>query len=216
VTLSFDGDDRENGHAYLPLAFLGLDWFGDRRFLTTPDIRRLGLMPTPEDLRVSRAPEEAPRSLFACAFVGQVESTRMAAIDALSEIGPVDVYGAAVGRPVTSKADVAGRYRFMICFENNVHPGYVTEKAVDAWACGCVPLWRGDDAYGILNANSMLNYSDFADLETFVAEVDALVGDSERFEWMRAQPLASGLCSLDRVTDLISTRWSQFQEKRRR
>ena len=40
---------------------------------------------------------------------------------------------------------VARNYRYFLCFENDLYPGYVTEKPIEAWASGSVPLWRGID-----------------------------------------------------------------------
>ena len=45
---------------------------------------------------------------------------------------------------VTSKFDVLGQARFVLCFENMRSPGYHTEKLFDAMAAGAVPIYWGD------------------------------------------------------------------------
>jgi hypothetical protein len=45
---------------------------------------------------------------------------------------------------VTSKFDVLGRARFVLCFENQRSEGYHTEKLFDAIAAGAVPIYWGD------------------------------------------------------------------------
>ncbi len=44
---------------------------------------------------------------------------------------------------VVSKAETLGRYRFAICFENMILPGWITEKIFDCFAAGCVPVYWG-------------------------------------------------------------------------
>ena len=41
------------------------------------------------------------------------------------------------------KLEVLSGYRFSICFENMILPGYVTEKIVDCFVAGTVPLYYG-------------------------------------------------------------------------
>jgi hypothetical protein len=47
-----------------------------------------------------------------------------------------------MGAPV-NKLETLSSYTFNVCFENSDHPGYVTEKLIDAIVAGCVPLYRG-------------------------------------------------------------------------
>ena len=44
----------------------------------------------------------------------------------------------------STKQQVLRDYRFTIAFENEEHPGYVTEKMTHAWASGSVPVYWGD------------------------------------------------------------------------
>jgi hypothetical protein len=43
-----------------------------------------------------------------------------------------------------AKRAVLSRYRFAICFENTVFPGYLTEKLFDCLLAGCIPVYWGD------------------------------------------------------------------------
>lgn len=47
-----------------------------------------------------------------------------------------------MGAPVDKRRTLLS-YTFNVCFENSDHPGYVTEKLIDAIVAGCVPLYRG-------------------------------------------------------------------------
>lgn len=44
----------------------------------------------------------------------------------------------------TSKIEWLQDYRFNICFENSSYPGYLTEKLIDAYLGGCIPIYWGD------------------------------------------------------------------------
>jgi hypothetical protein len=71
---------------------------------------------------------------------------------------------------------IAKDFRFVLCFENDLYPGYVTEKPFEAWATGAVPLWWGDDPAGYVNEEAVVNAARFNSLSDFaesVAEIDA-------------------------------------------
>jgi len=115
----------------------------------------------------------------------------MRALAALEKFGNVDIYGSAVGRPVPDKYSIAKRYKFMLCFENDLFPGYVTEKPLDAWLSGCIPLWYGIDSVGLLNQSSLLNAAAFDSLEAFVDAVGELNLDGNRLTQMGSEPIFS-------------------------
>lgn len=47
------------------------------------------------------------------------------------------------GKNVTDKIEFQKRYKFTIAFENSIMDGYITEKIVQAWASGTVPIYYG-------------------------------------------------------------------------
>ena len=44
---------------------------------------------------------------------------------------------------VKSKSDIFPKFRFALCYENNVAPGYITEKVFDCMRSDCVPIYLG-------------------------------------------------------------------------
>lgn len=189
LTLSFDLDDYGGLNQYLPLILLGLDWFPTDSSRETVDFQRAGISLRPSDVHLPREHSLAGRPGFVCAFIGRWEPTRYRAIEALSRYGDVDVFGRAVGRPIRSKFEVARKYKFMLCFENDRYPGYVTEKALEAYACGCVPLWWGEDAAGLLNSEALINAADFASLASFAECVRDLAGSPMALDAMARRSL---------------------------
>jgi len=181
-TLSFDVDSFGGKNAYCPLWWNSIGIYGPATstFMTpAPSIESLiGLR-----ARVKRRPG------FAVAFINNPHPVRFHAINALRSIGDVQVFGNAVGRPIPNKAHVAANFRFVLCFENDLYPGYVTEKPIEAWATGAIPLWWGNDVAEYLNPTAIINAANFRSFSHFAEEVSRIDGDDELRSEMSAQPL---------------------------
>jgi len=85
------------------------------------------------------------------------------------------------------------RYKFVICFENNAIPEYLTEKLANAWLGGTVPIyWGARRALDWLNPKAFL----WLEPEATAAQMDALVQrvaeldcDPAKYAEVFAQPL---------------------------
>ena len=146
-----------------------------------------------------RVSDIAQRPKFACMFTSGPEPMRMRVAEALSSLGEVDVYGQLTGRAVATKQEVARDYQFMICLENDAYPGYVTEKAFDAWACGTIPIWGGIDRDGDLNPQALINVHAETSLDSVVQRVGALLADADELTAMAQRPLLVRRPSLDAI-----------------
>ena len=117
---------------------------------------------------------------FCCMVVSNPEAPeRIEFFRALSEHRPVDSGGRLlnnVGGPVADKREFIRNYRFVIAFENSSHPGYTTEKMVEAWVEGCVPIYWGNPRIAEeFNPECFINAHDFDNWESLarrVVEVD--------------------------------------------
>lgn len=193
LTLSFDQTTNAirnvAPNVYLPLWQLGTDLFGGRSkgFLGVPT--RVAELASPRESRV------ADRAGFCCAFIRNPDPVRLRAISALSNLGRVDVYGMVGGIEVSTKVEVARDYRFVLCFENDLYPGYVTEKLTDAWLTGAVPLWWGVDTHGYFNQRAIVNFAMERSLEEFVELVRLLDSDPARLNAVGSTPLLKRLPS---------------------
>ena len=197
ATLSFEVDGWD-ANAYLPFWLLNTDAFGggDKGFLGVP--LSLGELSTPRDVSPSARPG------FCCAVIRNPDPVRLRAIKELSEIGKVDVYGRYAGRPVPSKYELFNRYRFALCFENDLYPGYVTEKVFDAWTAGAIPVYWGLDAADNLNRDAIINMATlegFAGLIERVAEVER---DPSQLDQMACQHLLQNIPATDAIVSLVS------------
>lgn len=64
--------------------------------------------------------------------------------------------------PVPGKHAVLRQYRFAICYENAVFPGYITEKLFDCLFAGCVPVYRGaPEVVDVVPAGTFIDQRNF-------------------------------------------------------
>ena len=205
VTLSFDVDGYEESNAYLPLIYVSAD---ESAGVVSEASARRGIGVSIQEAMQSRGiGDTAGRPGFVCAFLRNPEPTRLRSISMLQEVGEVDVFGPLTGRPVGSKFAVASQYRYMLCFENSPRPGYVTEKPLDAWAAGCVPLWRGIDSACVLNPKALINALDFDDLRAFVEFVARTDQSPAQVRLMASEPLLTRSEVMQRAEAVVRKHW---------
>ena len=149
ATLSFDLDSFSGTNFYLPhwaIRTTDLGWRDPNDPMSTGS----STLMSPRDSRPK--PER-----FACLLASNPHPMRDRLVKELRSVGDVDLFGRAYDRPVQSKADLLSQYRYVICPENDLYPGYVTEKAIEAWVAQTVPIWWGLDPVGYLNPGAMVN-----------------------------------------------------------
>lgn len=165
----------------LPLWLLYCNFFGNAS--VNRQVRDTGF-----DLAaVMRTQDALSRPRFACSVLGNPQHLRFLAAERLRRHGEVDLFGRAVSRPVDDKLALMRDYRFNICFENTIVPGYFTEKVLQAKVAGCIPLWYGDPSYRKdFNEHALVNvYEHDFNIERMMDEVD--------FRRVAETPLISGL-----------------------
>ena len=89
--------------------------------------------------------------------------------DKLSQYKVVDSGGSFrnnVGGPVDDKLEFLSHYKFSICFENSKTQGYISEKLVDAFEAGTIPIYFGDDTIlELLNNKSYIHVRDESEFD---------------------------------------------------
>jgi len=180
--LSFDQDDYGGVNAYLPLWQL---YF--RNKMTTYISPSLGREYPVHKFLEERDFSDEPRR-FVCAFINNPDPHRLRAIQALRKYGEVDIYGRSFGNFAKDKISIGSRYRFILAFENDYFPGYVTEKIFDAYAANAVPLYWGCLGKETrLNENSFIDASRFQNLDYFAFYVGNM--DMSAWQKMYSEPL---------------------------
>jgi hypothetical protein len=200
--LSFDSHSFGGRNVYLPL------WWITSSDILTPTISPyLGREIRLDDLLQPREVNFNSRKKFCVAFIGKAYPFRMHSLTALSKVSEVDVFGGVARNTrktsAKEKFEISQDYKFVYAFENDLYPGYVTEKAPEAWATGAVPLYWGMDPHGYLNPKAMINCADFSSLETFVDHVQEVSKSKDLWESYASSPFLQKRPNLDEVKSLL-------------
>ena len=184
--LSYDSDDFLPHNLYLPLWVLNLSWFGKK-----PGHGFTGVEQSVNDLMQPRviSSETLGRKKFCCAFVNNPENLRMSVLRQLESIGQVDIFGQVSGKFIADKSLAARDYRFMMCFENKLYPGYVSEKLLEAYQSKTFPLYWGDDSQKYFNEKSFLNLNNFSKVSDYIHEIGQLNSNLDKLASRMREPL---------------------------
>lgn len=86
------------------------------------------------------------------------------------------------GKPVEDKDAFQRGYRFCLCFENSSMPGYATEKIIDAYKSGCIPIYYGDkDIEKEFNPRSFIHVKGKVDFEETISRIKEIENDREKY-----------------------------------
>jgi len=185
LTISFDVDSYEENNLYLPLIYQYMNITGKPNNYSKHKI-------SPHQAMMPRiAPPEVInlKNKFLVSFINNPHPTRLRAQELLSEIESISTFGRSVNNYAKDKIKTTKSYWFSLCFENDLYPGYVTEKVLEAWLGWSIPLYWGDDAAGILNPKAIVNLANFQTMKHFVDYVEVLYRDKERLIEMLNEPL---------------------------
>lgn len=146
-----------------------------------------------------RPEEDFTRREKFCSFVvssgGGVDDIRNWFFDKISEYKQVDSGGRfrnnlPDGQPVPDKKAFQEQYRFSLAFENTSFPGYTTEKILDAWAAGTIPIYYGDP--GIIkdfNEKAMIVCRGRESLDEVLDKIKELEENTEKYLETVRQPI---------------------------
>ena len=182
LQLGFQYQDSDR-YMRMPLWYMYVNWF-------QADIQKLG---NPKPCALERVtnifPNELAEKTKFCIFIVSNGSSqhRNNAFEWLSSYKHIDSAGkyknnmgdvipAGSGGAEDAKLTLMKSYKFNLCYENTIEPGYVTEKILQAKAAGCIPIYRGDplveqefDVKGFIDAR---NANTKEKLIALVKEVD--------------------------------------------
>lgn len=108
--------------------------------------------------------------------------------------------------------DVLSQYKFIICFENTKKGTYITEKIVNPYLAGIIPVYWGTDyAKSVLNMNSLLFLENDSDeeMERVLQKMIELDNDEAKYLEMANQPVFvthdtyTQMFSLDKIANEI-------------
>jgi hypothetical protein len=175
LCLGYDQSDEDLNVQYFPVWYLNFNWPFQ---VPKPTRWEFSLFTKQRDL--------APRLRNACVFSSYVDPARTRLIEAVRQALPVSYFGAAWGNFVTNKQLISRNFGFQVCPENDIYPGYLTEKLFESYLAGCIPIWTGNDVSGLINPRAFLDVTglrsrEIIDLLGSLSEEEILV--------MRNEPL---------------------------
>jgi hypothetical protein len=199
LTFSFDLDSYNNTNFYLPLIYICMNHTESKQNHAKYTL-------SSEECATARQislNEIQRKTGFASAFINNPHQMRLRAIKELSKTDKINVFGRSVGNYVKDKVGEASKYWFNICFENDLYPGYVTEKILEAWMAKAIPLYWGMDTAKILNSKAYINLNDFESLEDYVNFISRLYKDEDKMIEMINQPLLNQNFNYDSMIQFL-------------
>lgn len=202
-SLTFDFDTNQGRNFRLPLWYLYIDWFGVG---TYDDPHWL----IPESYLYGENEFTMKRKGEFCSIVyGKPIESRIQAVKNISRYKHVDVWGKANPNfPLPDgekyKLDMISNYKFSLCYENSVTPGYHTEKLLHGMVAGNIPIYYGDKTVDQdFNSSRFINAVDMSDDELVekIAEIDS---SDELYNEMLSQPIFDKKVSLGDITAFLS------------
>jgi hypothetical protein len=197
-SFTFDFDEHQGRNFRLPLWYLYIDWFN------------VGTYENPQWL----IPEsylygeneftQIPKEKFCAIVFGKLVESRLNAIQKISEYKRVDVYGKANPNYIIPdgekyKLNLISNYKFSLCYENSVSPGYHTEKLLHGKIAGNIPIYYGDVTIEKdFNSKSFINSVNMSN-EQLVETVKEIDLNDKLYLNILNQPLFVNKVSLDPI-----------------
>ena len=138
-------------------------------------------------------------------IAGKAEGLRHNLFTSLSQHKQVHGYGNMFGKPLRkSKFDVLPEYKFCLCPENSIYSGYTTEKLLDAYAGGTVPVYSGELGRNHdFNRDAFLNYYDTQNIEEMMQLIKKYDGDDIKYCEIYQEPLLLKEPKLDQAIAFV-------------
>lgn len=145
-----------------------------------------------------------------CSFVVSncfAQDKRAIFFDMLSEYKQVTSggrYKNNIGGSVKDKKAFLGQYKFNIAFENCSHNGYATEKIMEAFAAGVVPIYYGDPRIAEdFNPKAFINAHDYPTFEAMIERIKEIDADDELYLQVLNEPIIQADADVVELNDFL-------------
>ena len=106
------------------------------------------------------------------------------------------------GLPVEDKLEFQKNYRFSFAFENSAFSGYTTEKIIDSFAAGTIPIYWGDPLITeLFNEKSFINCNDMKSSDELIDVIKSIEEDDNKYIEMIRTPIATDGGLLEKMLD---------------
>tara|TARA_A100001201_G_C4082595_1_gene199440 strand:- start:33 stop:890 length:858 start_codon:yes stop_codon:yes gene_type:complete len=202
-SLTFDADEHEGKNFRLPLWYLYIDWFEVNSY-DNPD----WLIPESYLYNDNEFTQRKKDKFCSIVYGKQIESRINAIQNISSNYKQVDVFGKAnpnyyLPDGEKYKLDLISNYKFSLCYENSVTPGYHTEKLLHGKVAGNIPIYYGDKSIGEdFNPDCFINAVDMSD-EELIQKIIELDQSDNLYNKMAKEPIFTEKVFLDNIKDFL-------------
>ena len=202
-SISFDFRDYRNKNFRLPLWYLYIDWF-DKKTYSNPEY----LIPK-TFLYEENIFSKKEKKQFCSTVISKMDRKRNQIINLLSTYKKVNVYGKVKNGTFLpygeeNKLEAISNYKFSVCYENSIAPGYVTEKLLHAKVAGCIPIYFSHNTFEKdFNKNCCINTYQMRpkDILETIKEIDS---SSSKYKSIREQPLFERKIDLENLYKFLN------------
>jgi hypothetical protein len=197
-SLTFENDEHNGKNFRLPLWYLYIDWFNVNTY-ENPE----WLIPVPY-LYEGNEFTVTPKNSFCSIVFGNMVQSRLNAIQTISRYKPVDIFGKANPNYILpygekNKLDLISNYKFSLCYENSVTPGYHTEKLLHGKVAGNIPIYYGDATVDKdFNPNCFINTVNMTD-EEVVETIKRIDTDEVEYKKIISEPLFKSKLNIEPI-----------------
>ena len=106
------------------------------------------------------------------------------------------------GKPVEDKLVFQKQYKYAFAFENSSFPDYCTEKIIDAWAAGAIPLYWGDPKVADdFDTKAFIDCTKMKSPDELIERIKEIEAEPELYLQMQKTPI---LTEKSRVKEILS------------
>lgn len=191
--ISHDLDVDSDRHFRLPYWMEIVDW--SHEGLVGNYNPRYGELLKLERLQAPLGDQFLTRPQKAVLITSHLREPRANCLAALQKVMPVDGMGPYFNKNIKDhhgsnflKKDILQQYAFNLCPENGIHPGYVTEKILEAFAADCLPISYIDKSVKVdFNPSAFINLAPMIDKN--FQQIEGVLKSRSHLEIYAQQPL---------------------------
>jgi hypothetical protein len=197
-SLTFDFDSYGGKNFRFPLWMMHIDWFNVGTYGNPEYLIPENYLYGDNDFTVKE------KNKFCSIVFGRGVQNRIDAINTLNDYKKVDVYGkyencTSLPDGEKQKMDLISDYKFSICFEHSVYPGYFTEKLFHAKLAGNIPIYYADEKFSEdFNQQCCINTLNMS-MEEMLNKVIEIDNNDKLYNEFKNQPLFLNKVSLDSI-----------------
>jgi len=141
-----------------------------------------------DDLVIPQGEEFINKAKKICLITTHLPEPKMSFYKVFSKHFPVDGYGSCFNKNINprvfsdylkvTKLDIMKNYAFNLCPENNIHPGYTSDRVLTAFIGKCLPItWVDQNINYEFNPKAFVNLNDHFQ-DNFVSIINNLKDDN--------------------------------------